>query len=97
MLQVSPRVEKVKGDLQMEKLWSIYTNGRGGYAITRYANEAGDYVHIAGPFTWDESAAWIRDNAVLGGPLQLFLHTLNLKTKMLSRSLLQRRMMHSQT
>ena len=81
----------------MEKLWSIYTNGRGSYAITRYANEAGDYVRIAGPFTWDESAAWIRDNAVLCGPLQLFLQTLNLKTKKLSRSLFQRGMVHTRT
>jgi hypothetical protein len=79
----------------MERLWSIYSNNRGGYAITRYRNETEGYVHVAGPFTWDESAAWIRDNAVLCGPLELLLQTFNLKARVLSRSLFQRPVMHS--
>lgn len=49
----------------MEREWHIWGNNRGNYSVAK--EPSGDFiVHVAGPFTWQEAAAWMHSNGVPG-------------------------------
>ena len=49
----------------MERVWMIYTNGSANYTVAKQPS-GGFIMVVAGPFTWDEAAAWMRGQGVPG-------------------------------
>jgi hypothetical protein len=49
----------------MERVWYIFGNGQGRFSVAKHAS--GEFMFpTAGPMTWDEAAAWMRDNGQPG-------------------------------